>query len=89
MRVTETQLEGGGYEQRYTRGLGGKAMFHFVRRPVSILPAEGTICHADNGPRFGMIERMAVAHFKDGKFVGPKFDVTHWTDMESPDGEKE
>lgn len=75
-----------GYEQRYSVSLGGVPL-HFVRRPVSIRPDEGTICYADNGPRFGGIDRQRVAIFKAGVWLGGNkrplpFEPTHWTTWE-------
>ena len=76
--MTETEVEGGGYEQRYTLLLG-RAPERFVRRPVSILPPDDTICFVDDGPRRGKITRYTAGHFKDGKWHRVKFEPTHWT----------
>lgn len=91
MNVTETVLEPAGdvprYEQRYSVTLGRSVRMNFVRRSASILPPDGTVCHADNGPRTGTIARMATAIFRDGKWTNGKgrpiaFEPTHWTTME-------
>ena len=78
MRVVETLLDGGGYEQRFGFRLGGLPL-RFVRRPVSILPAEGTVCMVDAGPRLGSIGKQDGAVFKDGKWCRTKLEPTHWT----------
>lgn len=85
MNVTESVLDGGAYEQRYSVRLGIMAL-PFVRRPVAIAPREGAVCFVDNGPRAGTIPRQCVGTFKDGKWVGAKFEPTHWTAMEGRDG---
>jgi hypothetical protein len=81
LTITETPVAGG-YEQRYSISLGSIDM-PFVRRPVSILPEDGTICYADCGPRYGVIPRQAVAIFKGGKWKRLKFEPTHWTHWDS------
>lgn len=86
VKVTETELPDGGYEQRYALGLRGVPMFHMIRRPVSMRPPEGTICDCDNGPRLGDITRRGVGVFKDGRWQKLKFEPTHYTDMEPPSG---
>lgn len=79
MVMTETELEGGAYEQRYTIAFGPKTLMEFVRRPVSILPEEGAICFVDNGPRHGAITRQTAGVFKGGKWTRVPFEPTHWT----------
>jgi hypothetical protein len=81
LTITETPVAGG-YEQRYSISLGSIDM-PFVRRPVSILPEDGTICYADCGPRHGAIPRFSVALFQDGKWKRLKFEPTHWTHWDS------
>lgn len=81
MTVTETPAEGG-YEQRYSVWVGRTEM-QFVRRPISITPEDGTLCYADNGPRYGEIPRQAVAVFKGGEWKRLKFEPTHWTHWDS------
>ena len=81
MHVTETELENGGYEQRYTMSLF-KTEMKFVRRPISILPKDGTVCFADNGPRIGSIPRQSAVLFRGGKWQKLKFEPTHWTEMD-------
>ncbi len=84
MRVDETEMPSGGYEQRYTVKLGTLEM-RMVRRPVSITPEEGTVCFVDNGPRVGTIPRAGAGAFKGGRWVSVKFEPTHWTHWEDWD----
>ncbi len=60
----------------------------FVRRPVSIAPAEGAVCFIDtgwdDGRSFGWKWR-GVAVFRDGKFVNKKGkpldrEITFWSE---------
>lgn len=83
--ITDTPLEAEQYEQRYSIPLG-KSALRFVRRRVSIAPADGTICLVDNGPRVGIIPRGGAAHFLDGKWHGINFEPSHWTVWEELDG---
>jgi hypothetical protein len=66
------------YEQRYCISLGSVPM-HFIRRPVSIAPAEGTICFVDSGTRDRTGAQNSAGRFRDGKFQGVPFEPTHWT----------
>jgi hypothetical protein len=77
--IVETDLEGGGYEQRYTIQIL-KSEMKFVRRPISIDPSDGTVCFIDNGPRYGTLPKHAVGEFSGGKWkrLG-KLEPTHWT----------
>ena len=89
MIVSETVLDPQGlqYEQRYNVAIGNNVM-QMVRRSVSILPKEGTIASLDNGPRHGVIPRMAVGIFKIDKWTGIKFEPTHWVKLDAePAGE--
>ena len=74
----------GHYEQRFAVALSCGSKLPFVRRPVAITPPEGIVCCVDNGPRFGVVPRRSGASFRDGKWIGLKFEPTHWTDMENP-----
>lgn len=81
MNVVETATEGGGYEQRYSIAIC-KTEMAFVRRPVSICPDEGTVCFADNGPRFGTIPQQGVALYEGGKWKLLKFEPSHWVALD-------
>ena len=85
MTVKETILDGDPtrYEQRFGVPIG-RSQLKFVRRPVSIVPPEDTVCCVDNGPRHGTIRRQTGAAFRDGKWSGCKFDPTHWVDLDDP-----
>lgn len=76
--VIETEVEGGGYEQRYSIWLGSCEM-KMVRRPVSITPPDGTVCFVDDGPRTGRVNRHTAGVFKGGKWSRVRFEPTHWT----------
>lgn len=82
MTVSETEVEGG-YEQRYSVWIGRTSM-DMVRRPVSIVPPDGTVCFVDNGPRHGSIKRYTGGMFKDGKWRRVRFEPTHWTHWDDP-----
>lgn len=89
MIVSETVLdpEGLQYEQRYNVTVGN-GVLPMVRRSVAIIPKEGAIASLDNGPRLGVIPRMAVGVFKCGKWTGVKFEPTHWVNLDAePAGE--
>lgn len=74
-----------GYQQRYSVNLGSSEM-KMVRRPVSMTPPEGTICFVDDGPRQGRIPHYTAGTFKGGKWTGVRFEPTHWTIWDTPDG---
>lgn len=83
MKVTETILDGdpARYEQRFSVRIGSLTLRH-VRRPVSIIPDEGTVCLVDNGPRLGTIPRQCAGVYRNGKWSRVKFEPTHWTHWE-------
>lgn len=93
MKVAETLIDGDPerYEQRYSVFLRHVEL-KFVRRPVSIVPPDGTLCYVDDGPRLGKIPRQGVGVFKDGGWTNGKrgklrFEPTHWVHWEDlPDG---
>lgn len=81
MNVDETELEGGGYEQRYSVEIGDRVIMRMVRRPVSIVPGDG-VYFVDDGARAGRIPNHSAGTFRDGKWQGVKFEPTHWTHWE-------
>lgn len=59
----------------------------FLRRPVSEVPPDGTLCFADNGHAYGWTDR-APAQFKDGKWSSTsgrdlRFKPNYWTVLDT------
>ena len=80
--MTETELEPGCYEQRYSVRVGSVNLGRFVRRPIAIEPPDGAVCFIDDGPRYGRIPRSSAAAFHKGEWRGARFKPTHWTEQE-------
>ena len=65
------------YEQQVGVRLGGVPL-RFVRRPVASAPPDATHAIVDDGPRTGTATHRAPAIFINGKWVGVKWEPTHW-----------
>jgi hypothetical protein len=84
MNMIESALDGEGYEQRYAVYLA-RYPLNLIRRPVSIAPAEGTVALCDNGTRDAVGPRRTPGTFRNGRWVGPKFEPTHWNELAGKD----
>jgi hypothetical protein len=79
--MRETELPDGTYEQRFGVAIGSVSVGRFVRRPVSIIPPDGTVCFVDEGERYGTIKRRDGALFKEGRWQRTKLTPTHWWEI--------
>jgi hypothetical protein len=84
--------KGGGvnHERRFSIRFGGVLVGRFLRRSVSILPPDGTVCFVDDGDETGWQRGQSVGMFKNGAWTNGrgkplKIEPTFWT---VPDEEK-
>lgn len=80
----------GATSQRFTLRVCGVPVATFLRRPVSILPPEGTVCFVDHGDETGW-RGQVVGMFKNGAWTNGRgkplnIEPTFWTVPEEKPG---